>query len=82
MKNSADQYLEKASQLNKEEIRRVLTRMCSRLVRSHEDKKMSVLEVVASQLAVEDDELEEWRARMTEIRKKSDREQLLETGTR
>lgn len=82
MKKSADQYLEKASQLNKEEIRRVLARMRSRRVRAFEHKNMSVLEIVAGQLAVEDDELEEWRARMTEIRKKSESKQLLESSTR
>lgn len=71
MRKPVDEYLEKASQLNKEETERLLARMRSKLMRRLEDKKMSVQEVVAIQLEIEDEELQEWRARMTEIRKKS-----------
>lgn len=71
MRKPADEYLKKASQLNKEETERLLVRMRSKLIRWLEDKKMSVQEVVAIQLEIEDDELQEWRTRMTEIRKKS-----------
>lgn len=71
MRKPADEYLEKASHLNKDETERLLARMRSKLMRRLEDKKMSVREVVAIQLEIEDEELQEWRARMTEIRKKS-----------
>lgn len=71
MRKPVDEYLEKASQLNKEETERLLARMRSKLMRRLEDKKMSVKEAVAIQLEIEDEELQEWRARMTEIRKKS-----------
>lgn len=70
MKEPVDAYLEKASQLTEEETERLLARMRSRLMRRLEDKKMSVQEVVAIQLAIEDEALQEWRTRMTEIRKK------------
>lgn len=71
MRKPVDEYLEKASQLNKEETERLLARMRSKLMRRLEDKRMSVQEAVAIQLEIEDEELQEWRARMTEIRKKS-----------
>lgn len=75
MRKPVDEYLEKASQLNKEETERLLARMRSKLMRRLEDKKMSVKEAVAIQLEIEDEELQEWRARMTEIRKKSKNKQ-------
>ena len=71
MRKPVDGYLEKANQLNKEETERLLARMRSKLMRRLEDKKMSVQEAVAIQLEIEDEELQEWRTRMTEIRKKS-----------
>jgi len=71
MRKPVDEYLEKAGQLNKEETERLLARMRSKLMRRLEDKKMSVQEAVAIQLEIEDEELQEWRTRMTEIRKKS-----------
>lgn len=71
MRKPVDEYLEKASQLNKEETERLLARMRSKLMRRLQDKKMSVEEAVAIQLEIEDEELQEWRARMKEIRKKS-----------
>ncbi|OHE61097.1 MAG: hypothetical protein A2X71_11470 [Thiobacillus sp. GWE1_62_9] len=71
MRKPVDEYLEKANQLNKEETERLLARMRSKLMRRLEDKKMSVQEAVAIQLEIEDEELQEWRTRMTEIRKKS-----------
>lgn len=71
MRKPVDEYLERASQLNKEEIERLAARMRSKLMCRMEDKKMSVQEAVAIQLEIEDEELQEWRRRMTEIRKKS-----------
>lgn len=71
MRKPADEYLEKAKQLSEEETERLLARMRAKLMRRLEDKKMSVAEVVAIQLEIEDEELQEWRARMAEIRKKS-----------
>jgi hypothetical protein len=71
MRKPADEYLEKARQLEQEETERLLARMRSKLMRRLEDKKMSVQEALAIQLEIEDEELQEWRARMAEIRKKS-----------
>lgn len=71
MRKPAEEYLEKAKLLSKEETERLLARMRTKLMRRLEDKKMSVAEAVAIQLEIEEEELQEWRARMAEIRKKS-----------
>jgi len=63
------EYLEKAKQLDNEEIERLLVRMRGRFARRLEDKRMSAIEAVALQLEYEDEELEEWRERLTEMRK-------------
>ncbi|ODU47787.1 MAG: hypothetical protein ABS92_08685 [Thiobacillus sp. SCN 63-374] len=71
MRKPEDEYLEKAGQLSEEETERLLARMRSKLTRRLENRKMSVQEAVAIQLEIEDEELQEWRARMAEIRKES-----------
>ena len=71
MRKPAEEYLEKAKLLSKDETERLLARMRAKLMRRLEDKKMSVAEVVAIQLEIEEEELQEWRTRMAEIRKKS-----------
>lgn len=70
-KTPAEEYLEKAKLLSKEETERLMSRMRSKLTRRLEDKKFSELEAVAIQLEIEDEELNEWRKNMAEIRKKS-----------
>jgi len=70
-KTPSDEYLEKARLLGKEETERLLSRMRSKLKRRLEDKKMNALEAVAIQLEKEDEELNEWRAKMAEIREKT-----------
>ena len=67
----SDEYLEKAGLLSNEETERLLSRMRSKLKRRLEDKKMNALEAVAIQLEKEDEELNEWRAKMAEIREKT-----------
>ena len=71
MRKPSEAYIEQAKLLSKEETERLMARMRNKLTRRLEDKKMNVLEVVAIQLEIEDEELNEWRARMAEIRKKS-----------
>jgi len=70
-KTPSDEYLEKARLLGKEETERLLSRTRSKLIRRLENEKMTALEVVAIQLEIEDEDLNEWRERMTEISKKS-----------
>ena len=68
----SDVYLEKARLLSKEETERLLSRVRSKkLKRRLEDEKMSVLEAMAIQLEKEDEALNEWRAKMAEIREKA-----------
>jgi len=65
-----EEYLEKAKQLDQEEAERLSARMRGRFMRRVEDKKLSRTEALALQLQFEDEELAEWRERMTEIRAK------------
>ncbi|MGA7180519.1 MAG: hypothetical protein WBX11_13155 [Thiobacillaceae bacterium] len=65
------EYLEKAKLLSKEEKERLLSRSRTKLTRRLEDKKLSVLEVVALQLEKEEDDLQEWREKMAEMRKRT-----------
>lgn len=70
-KTPSDEYLEKAKLLSKEETERLLSRTRSKLIRRLEREKMTALEVVAMQLEIEDEDLNEWRAKMADIRKKA-----------
>ncbi len=70
-KTPAEEYVEKAKILSKEETERLMSRMRSKLTKRLEGNKFSELEAVAIQLEIEDEELNEWRQNMAEIRKKS-----------
>jgi len=67
-KTPSDEYLDKAGLLSEEETERLLSRARSKLLRRLENEKMTALEVVAIQLEIEDEDLEEWRARIAETR--------------
>lgn len=73
MRKPNEEYLEKAKLLSAEETERLMARMRSKLMRRLEDKKMSVPEVVAIQMEIEDEELNEWREKMAEIRTTEER---------
>lgn len=66
----SEKYLEKARQLDKAATERLLSRMRHKLVRRLEDKKMTPLEVVAIQLEIEDEDLNAWREKWAELKKK------------
>lgn len=70
-KTPSDEYLEKAQRLGKEERERLLSRARSKLIRRLENEKLTALEVLAIQLEIEDEDLNEWRERMAEISKKN-----------
>lgn len=70
-KNPSDEYLEQAKLLSEEETERLLARMHAKLMRRRDDKKLSELEVVAIQLEIEDEQLNEWREKISEINKKT-----------
>lgn len=67
-KTPSEEYLEKAAQLDQEATERLLSRMRGKLARRFEDKKLSPLEVVAIQLEIEDEALNEWREKIAEIK--------------
>ncbi|TRZ63808.1 MAG: hypothetical protein D4S02_12075 [Rhodocyclaceae bacterium] len=65
-----EDYLEKAKLLSREEVEHLFSRMRGKLARRLDDKEMDPLEAIARQLEFEDRQLMEWRARVSEIRKK------------
>jgi hypothetical protein len=66
----SDIYLEKAKLLSKEEKERLLSRTRTKLMRRLEDNKMSAEEVIAIQLEIEDEDLDEWRKKWAELKEK------------
>lgn len=70
IKTTNQEYLEKAKLLTKEETERLLSRMSGKLPRRLEKEKLSTLEALAIQLELEDEQLNEWRERMSTIKKK------------
>jgi len=66
-KKPSNEYLDKANLLTKEEAERLLSRVRSKLMRRLDDKRLSEQEVVAIQLEIEDEALNEWRKKMSDI---------------
>lgn len=71
LKQPSEPYLEKAKHLSRDQKERLLSRMRNKLMRRFEDKKLDELEVLAIQLEIEDEELNEWRTKMEEIKNKT-----------
>lgn len=71
MRKPNDAYLEKARRLRKTDVERLLSRARKKLMRRIEDQTMSVEEVAAIQLEIEDEDLAEWRERWAEIQAKT-----------
>lgn len=71
MRKPDEAYLEKAKRLRKLDVERLLSRARKKLMRRIEDQEMSVLEVAAIQMEIEDEELAEWRERWAEIQAKA-----------
>ena len=71
MRKPNEAYLEKARRLRKVDVERLLSRARKKLMRRIEDQTMSVEEVVAIQLEIEDEELAEWREHWAEIQAKA-----------
>jgi hypothetical protein len=62
--------MEKAKNLSQEEVERLQSRMRSKLTRREEEKKLSLIEVLAIQLELDDEQLSEWREKRIEMNKK------------
>lgn len=67
IKTASEEYLEKAQNLSEDEIDKLQYRMRGKLYRRAEDKKLSLMEAVAIQLEIEDEELKEWREKRAQM---------------
>ena len=67
-KMPTDEYLEKAKLLDEDASERLLSRARSKLVRKLDDRILTPLDVVALQLEIEDEDLNEWRKKVAEIK--------------
>jgi len=65
-------YLAKAKKLNKEEAERLLSRMTGKLPRRLEKDKLTREEAMALQMELEDEQLQEWRKVMAEVKSKEE----------
>ena len=70
IKTANEEYIEKAKLLTEEEAERLQSRMIDKLHRRLEDKKLNTIEAIAIQLEFEDEQLNEWRERVVEVREK------------
>jgi len=71
----ASEYLAQAKHLSPDDTERLMARMRGRFRRRTEDRRLSALEAMALQLEYEDEELAEWRQRMSELREKQRRQE-------
>ena len=67
-KTPSDEYLEKAKLLDNEASERLLSRTRSKLKRRLEDRTLTLLDVMAIQLEIEDEDLNEWRKKVAELK--------------
>lgn len=70
MSKANEEYIAKAKKLSKSQQERVLSRMDAKLHKRLDKHKLTELEAIAIQMEVEDELLEEWRDKVTEIREK------------
>lgn len=70
IKTASDEYMDKAKNLTAEEVEKLQSRMRGKLARRAEDKKVSLLEALAIQLELDDEQLADWRKNIQAIRKK------------
>lgn len=74
IKYASEEYMEKAKNLSQEEVERLQSRMRTKLTRREEEKKLSLIEVLAIQLELDDEQLSEWREKRIEMNKKLKKE--------
>lgn len=68
-------YLKKVKSLKSDEKERLLSRMSGKLPRRLEKSKLTEDEALAIQLEIEEEQLQEWRERVAEIRAKSEKKE-------
>lgn len=69
LKTPSPEWVDKAKLLSRDEAERILARMRKKLTHKLEDDEIAPLEAVALQLQLEDEQLNEWRAKIAELRK-------------
>jgi hypothetical protein len=70
IKYASEEYTKKAKNLSQEEVERLQSRMRAKLTRREEENKLSLIEVLAIQLELDDEQLTEWREKRIEMNKK------------
>ncbi|TSA57335.1 MAG: hypothetical protein D4R39_02505 [Methylophilaceae bacterium] len=70
-KIASEEYQENAKLLNADEAERLLSRMTGKLPKRLDKDKMSKEDALALQLEIEDEHLNEWRAKMAKINSES-----------
>lgn len=70
IKTPDEDYLEKAKQLSDQDAERVLSRMEGKLPRRFLKDKLTKEEALAIQLELEDEQLQDWREKMAELKVK------------
>jgi hypothetical protein len=68
IRTANEEHHEKAINLTEDKTERQLSRIREKLVHRLENKKLSVIEEVAIHLELDDEQLNEWRAKMFAIR--------------
>lgn len=64
------EWIERAMLLSKDDAERILARMRKKITRRLEHEAIDPLVAVALQLQLEDEQLKEWRDKMSELRRK------------
>lgn len=73
------EYLAKVQKLSAEEAERLLSRMTGKLPRRLEKDKLSREEAMALQMELEDEQLQEWRNVMANVKKKEEAKKKAKT---
>jgi hypothetical protein len=64
------EYIDKAKALSRSESDRLMSRMRGRFTHQYEDEHLTRIQVLALQLAYEDEQLKDWRKNMAILREK------------
>ncbi len=73
MPSNTIDYKAKAKKLSHHERERILSRMSGKLPKRFTNEKLSEIEAVTIQLAIEDEQLAEWREKVAKIRDKDNK---------
>lgn len=69
------EYLERVKQLSGDEAERVLSRMDGKLPKRFMKEKLTQDEAIALQLEIEDEQLQEWREKIANLREEDEKKE-------